>query len=248
MGLRRRAVLWIERPGLCEWGAYLRIGLPSTVQLCSEWWFWEICAIIVGYLGKESLAAHVTTLNFVALVFMPVIGIQASAATLVGNALGEGQPLKAKQTTWSCLVLMVLVWACIALGLAFGRVFLAAMYTDETAVQHIMHRLLCIFAVVGFFDSTQNVMGGVLRGLGKQNIAAAVYLIAYYGTMTPVGCILAFVMHQGVYGIWYSMGIGTSLCLVIFLIFLRRAKFRELAAAAVAKMQREGQDVACHGL
>ena len=29
------------------------------VQVCSEWWFWEICALVVGYLGPTPLAAHV---------------------------------------------------------------------------------------------------------------------------------------------------------------------------------------------
>merc|ERR1711869_63437 len=94
--------------------------------------------------------------------FMPVIGVSASAATLVGNAVGEGQPRKAKQTIWTCVSLMVLVWTCVASAMAFGKVHLASVITKEAAVKHIMYRLICIWSVVGFVDSSQNVMGGAL--------------------------------------------------------------------------------------
>ena len=33
LGLRRRAVLWVEPAGWSEWGAYLRLGVPAMLQL-----------------------------------------------------------------------------------------------------------------------------------------------------------------------------------------------------------------------
>ena len=36
----------------------------------SEWWFWEICALLVGFLGTVPLAAHVAANQFIALTFM----------------------------------------------------------------------------------------------------------------------------------------------------------------------------------
>ena len=35
------------------------------VQVCSELWFWEICALVMGYLGPTPLAAHVAAMNLV---------------------------------------------------------------------------------------------------------------------------------------------------------------------------------------
>merc|ERR1719428_756848 len=95
MGLRRRAVLWLDRAAFHDWIGFTRVAFPSTLQMCSEWWFWEVCALVAGYLGDVALAAHTATLNFVALSFMPVIGMSCSAATLVGNAIGGNQPVVA---------------------------------------------------------------------------------------------------------------------------------------------------------
>lgn len=47
-GIRLRAVLAVEGPGFCEWGSYMQYAVPSTIQVCSEWWFWEICGFVVG--------------------------------------------------------------------------------------------------------------------------------------------------------------------------------------------------------
>ena len=44
------------------------------MQLCGEWWYWEVCALVVGYLGPEPLAAHVAAINVISVAFMPVGG------------------------------------------------------------------------------------------------------------------------------------------------------------------------------
>lgn len=238
-GLRRRSLLWIEREGLRGWWPYIRLALPSTVQLCAEWWFWELCALVVGYLGPTVLAAHVSALNWVAMVFMPVIGMSASAATLAGNALGANLPRKAKQVVGACVFLNGAMWAMTASCTVLLRKQIAAIYTGEPRVKSVLEVLLCIFAVVGFFDSSQNVMGGALRGIGKQSLAACAYVVAFYGVMLPAACVAAFPLGFDVYGVWYSMGLGTGLVVVVFALALCRVDFRQLAAQSAAQMERE---------
>ena len=41
---------------------FLRLGLPGVLSM-SEWWFWEFCSLVAGYLGNVALAAHVATLG-----------------------------------------------------------------------------------------------------------------------------------------------------------------------------------------
>jgi len=30
------------------WGAYLSYGLPATIQLCTEWWMYEVVIFMAG--------------------------------------------------------------------------------------------------------------------------------------------------------------------------------------------------------
>jgi len=240
-GLRIRAVLWVERPGLMEWGSYLRLAVPATVQFCSEWWFWEVTAAVAGYLGKTSLATHVTAMNWVGISFMPATGISASAATLVGNALGANMPRKARCMAWSCALLNFIIWTLGALFMVFGRGPLSAAYSSDPEVRAGMQSLLCIFAVAGYFDSSQNVMGGVLRGMGRQALAAVTYVWAYWAMMLPGGIFVAFQLKLGVNGMWSTFGAGTGLVLLTFAVAVFLTDWRKLAEETAERMAREGQ-------
>lgn len=237
MGLRRRAVLWIDKSAFRDWLAFTHIAFPSTLQMCAEWWFWEICALVAGYLGDVALAAHTATLNFVGVSFMPVIGMSTSAATLVGNAVGANQPLAAKQNLWVSVGINALLWLCLAIVMFTGRKVISTMYSADHAVQDLECTLLSIFALVGFFDATQNVMGGALRGLGKQNLAVGVYVLAFYGLMLPLGCLCAFPWKFGVQGLWVAMGSGTFVAMIMFGIYLCRVNFTKVALEASAQSE-----------
>lgn len=241
MGLSRRGVLGIQLPGLQEWGSYMKLAVPSVIQLCSEWWFWEVNAIIVGYLGETALAAHVATMNFVALSFMPTIGINVSTATLVGNALGAGLPRKAKKTVFTCVAFNLCVWTVLAIGTLLGRGLLAEAYSSDHEVQELMQKLLCVFALVGFFDTSQNIMGAGLRGMGLQTVAAWTYIIMFYGVMLPIGCVGAFKLGMGVFGVWYSFVIGTSAASLVFVLKLCRTNYGAVAAEAAWRIDRDTQ-------
>lgn len=229
MGLRRRAMLWVQAEAWRGWGEYLKVALPSTLQLTSEWWFWELCALVVGYLGTVQLAAHVAALQVVYLCAVPAIGIASAAAALVGGALGADDPDRAKRLAASCVILNLLVWLAVASLILCFRSSIASIYVRDEAVAVLMRTLLTIFAFAGLFDTTQNVLGGIFRGMGRTMFTSAVYIVAYYGLMLPVGCMLAFHGGFGVRGLWWAFGLGTSIAASVFGAALLRTRFGPLA-------------------
>lgn len=229
LGISRRAVLGLGKKAWQDWFEYLKVGLPCVLQTSSEWWFWELCALVVGYLGTVSLAAHVAAMQFVALAFMPAIGISAAAAGLVGNALGANDPDSARRLLMLCVGVNLGIWSVVAGTIFAGHSVIASLYVPKGTVSNLMQSLLIIFGCVGFVDTTQNVMAGALRGMGKMTVSSVVYMLSYYGLMLPVGCLLAFRMGHGVRGVWFAMGIGTTIAVTIFSWVLARTKFSVLA-------------------
>ncbi|KAF4649326.1 hypothetical protein FOL47_002178, partial [Perkinsus chesapeaki] len=46
------------------WWDYLKIGIPSMITMCSEWWAYEIATLVIGLLhDSNQLAAHVSICN-----------------------------------------------------------------------------------------------------------------------------------------------------------------------------------------
>ena len=57
------------------WGAYLRISIPTTVMICSEWWAFECMTIMAGMMGVVPLASQTIYINISATLFMVPCGI-----------------------------------------------------------------------------------------------------------------------------------------------------------------------------
>ncbi|CAE7872195.1 Slc47a2, partial [Symbiodinium microadriaticum] len=230
-----KELLLVQRPAFTQWRAFLNVAVPATIQICSEWWFWELCALIVGYLGPVQLAGHVATLNLVALLFMPTIALGNASASVVGNAIGAQLPRKAKYGAWLCVGLDALMWTVLAVILLVMRDFVPKLLTSKEAVQDLVQKLLTIYLLAGYPDNMQNVMGATLRGMGKQKAASVVYLISFYVIMLPVGCALVWPAKLGVEGMWYSMGIGTGL--VVLGCILYKVNWAECARESEERMR-----------
>ena len=54
---------------------FLRLGVPSTIMQCAEWWAFELLAIFAGMLGKHQLAAQVAVINIIGFLFMIPLGV-----------------------------------------------------------------------------------------------------------------------------------------------------------------------------
>ena len=67
--------------GLVE---FMKIGLPSIVVLCLDWWSFEIMMIFASGLSVQAVAVQVLVCSTGGIFWMVHIGIQISSAILVG--------------------------------------------------------------------------------------------------------------------------------------------------------------------
>ena len=56
----------IDKETFCGWSEYLKISLPSTVMLCSEWWAFESITILAGIIGVTELACQTIVFSIAA--------------------------------------------------------------------------------------------------------------------------------------------------------------------------------------
>eukprot|EP00928_Gymnodinium_smaydae_P041694 TRINITY_DN28180_c0_g1_i1.p1 TRINITY_DN28180_c0_g1~~TRINITY_DN28180_c0_g1_i1.p1 ORF type:complete len:487 (-),score=49.12 TRINITY_DN28180_c0_g1_i1:233-1657(-) len=245
IGLQRSWVLGFQSEALQGWRDYLKVGLPTLIQTSGEWWFWEICSLVVGYLGPIALAAHVATIQFITLPFMIPIGVGSGASALVGNAIGAGLPNAAKKIARVSVVLILVAWTVIAMTMVAFANQIASAFTRDEDVKSIMKALLYIYAAQGFFDAAQNVMGSILRGLGSMRLPSITYLIAFYVVMLPIAVFLAFPCGFGVRGVWLSMGIGTGFAALVFTRALARKDYDAMVGRARSRMCREEDNSQC---
>jgi MATE family multidrug resistance protein len=83
---------------------FMRLGVPGVLQICSEWWCFEIVGLAAGIFGETQLAAQSILINTFGFAYMIPLGMSIASSTKVGNAIGANQPVLAKQSGIASLI------------------------------------------------------------------------------------------------------------------------------------------------
>jgi MATE family multidrug resistance protein len=216
-------------PNLARLQELVRLGAPAAGQVVLEVGAWNMATLSAGWLTPAALAAHQIVLNYASLTYMVPLGVSSAAAVSVGQAIGAGDPARARRDGW------------LALGLGTGFMLLAAMlflaapgplialYTRDPAVMAVAPGLLGLVAAFEIFDGIQTVSTGALRGLGETRIPMLANLVGYWLLGLPLGLYLCFVRGWGIYGLW----IGLTLALIVIASTLLARWRRESAMRAL---------------
>jgi MATE family multidrug resistance protein len=126
----------------------------------------------VGKLGEVPLAASNIAFSVNALVFMPMLGMNAAVASLVGRAMGAGLPEKAARATYSALRLCLLYMLPMALAFfLFAGPLMDIFPPAHPSIEYGPIRatgmvLIYYIAVYSLVDSCNIVFLGALKGAG----------------------------------------------------------------------------------
>lgn len=217
----------------------VRIGLPAAGSIFLEIGAFGAAGVLAGRLKPAALAAHQIALNCAAVSYMVPLGTASAAAVAVGHAIGAQSPRGARRAGY------------IATGLAGAFMTLSALlfwvvpkqilgvYTHDREVIEIGTGLLAVAACFQLFDGIQTVVTGALRGLGQTRIPMIANLVGYWMIGLPVGYVLCFHFHLGVYGLWW----GLTMALVVIagaLLYTWGRESREILSPAFMRWSEPG--------
>ena len=155
-------------------GDLVRLGWPGALVSGNEIICWSIfMTMLVGLFGPDSLTAGWIVLGYMHLGFMPAVAISFAINTVVGNAIGAGQPeLAVERTRWGVGIGVVYMTLC---GLAFiifrepmVAIFIGSDVSPEQT-QSILDVGMKLMIVAALFQTTDAFgigYSGGLRGAG----------------------------------------------------------------------------------
>ena len=204
----------------------LSIGLPSGLQFIFEVGAFSLAAIMIGWLGASSLAAHQIAINLAAITYMMATGLAAATTIRVGNQLGRRDFKSMRMVGFTGFYMSAIFMGLNALILIGGRHFFPSLYISEPEVIEIASSLLFIAALFQLSDGIQVIGLGALRGMADVKIPTLITLVAYWILALPVGYVLGFSLNMGAIGIW--IGLLTGLTIAAVLLYIR---FNKLSLA-----------------
>ena len=216
------------RPSLLKIRQLMRLGAPAAGQIILEVGAWNLATLSAGWLTPVALATHQIALNYASLTYMVPLGVSAAAAVSVGHAVGAGDRARARRAGWLALAIGTGFMLLAGVVLFVAPRPLIELYTSDPRVLAVGPTLLWVAAAFQIFDGIQTVSTGALRGLGETRIPMLANLVGYWVLGLPLGFLLCFVLHWGIFGLW----IGLTLALVVIAATLLRRWDRDSRATA----------------
>jgi len=201
---------------------FVRLAFSGAISFACEAWSFEITTILAGLLGTTALDAHVITLSiatFIYLSFPFAVGIATSIR--VGQLIGDGCGGDAKR---SCLVSygVNFILSSVLLAALFPcSQLLGDFFSSDDEVSELVAALIPVSCIFMLGDAFSANTGGVMRGLGRQNLVLLMNILAFWVLAIPIGAVLTFTAGIGVRGLWIGFSIGIYTAAFIGILFLK---------------------------
>ncbi|KAB8737493.1 hypothetical protein FH972_026451 [Carpinus fangiana] len=195
------------RASLRNTGTFARLAALGVVHIGTEWWAFEIVALVAGRLGTIPLAAQSVIMTTDQVMNTIPFGVGVATSARVGNLLGARDAAGARRSANVAAWLSMLLGALVLAVLMGVKDVYAKIFNDDVDVVRLTAEVMPYVALFQIADGLNGSCGGALRGQGRQHIGAAVNIVSYYCGALPLGIWLAF-NGWGLEGLWIGQCIA----------------------------------------
>ncbi len=199
-------------------GFILKNTLPVGFQYIIEVSAFVLGAIMIGWLGTISLAAHQIAINLVSITYLIASGISSATTIRVSNLNGLGKTKEVILAARSGMKITFVFMLFASAVFLMGNKFLPSLYIDELPVINMASKLIFIAVLFQLMDGMQIIELGILRGLNDLKVPTYLTAIAYWVIALPTSYFLGIYFKIGAEGIWWGYLAGlTASALMLFI-------------------------------
>lgn len=208
----------------------LKIGLPAAVDgilmWSGQWLFFMIISRLGdGTQGHAFTAAHMIGMEAEALTYLPATAWGYAAATLVGQSLGAGDPLRAKRLGNEAARHCIFVAVAGALVYLFGADLIYGVMTREPAVRAIGIPALRFLSWYQIPLAVMVVYIHAIRGAGDTRAVMVINVLGILCIRLPVAYFLGIICSGGLIGAWSGMCIDVVFRMVAATLYYRHGRW-----------------------
>lgn len=191
-------------------------GLPISVQLCLEAGSFNVCALFMGWIGANALAAHQVMCVVGSLCFMVYYGIGAAAAVRISHYRGLKDMNGVRETAYVALGMTAVIGVVVTISVLVFHGLLFSVFTTSQEVIAILVSMLPAFAAYQIGDLAQTVFANCLRAVEDVKSMMLSAFVAYIIVSIPCSYIFAFPLGMGAAGIWWGFPFGLSVAAILY--------------------------------
>ncbi|XP_007485857.1 multidrug and toxin extrusion protein 2-like isoform X1 [Monodelphis domestica] len=229
-----------------EWGAFIRLAVPSMLMVCIEWWTFEVGTFLTGMISITTLGAQAIIYELSSVAYMVPFGLGVAASFRVGNALGAGNVDQAKQSSVIALLCAGICAIVVVIIFAALKNVVAYVFTSDKDIITMVNQMMPVFIPFLLFDAMAGTCSGILRGIGKQKIGAILNAVGYYVIGFPMGVSLMFATKLGVLGLWLGLITCVFFQSLFYFIYILKTNWEQAAEQAKIRAGLKGTSLSAH--
>lgn len=196
-------------------GRILRIGVPSFAEGIA---MWLVNLFVMQFIGQIAVreagnghgegglqGAHLITVQWEALSFLPGFAIGTAAGALAGQYLGAGNARMAQRAILACTAISAMFMSLLGVIFMTQGEFLTRIISDHPVHLEHVPRLLFICGTVQVFFAITIVIRQGLRGAGDARWVLAITTFSTYFVRLPAAYVLGVALGYGLEGIWIAL-------------------------------------------
>lgn len=197
-----------------------RTSLGGIGQMIIAMTSWIFLMRILSDIGSEAVAGATITIRIMMLTLMPAWGLSNAAATLVGQNLGAGNPLRAESSVWKIGFYNMAFLVIVSIFYFFCNRWLVGIFTDDVRVLDIGSEWIRILSYSYFVYGWWMVSVQAFNGAGDTKTPTYINLVFFWCIQIPLAYFLAIKsgwQHSGVF--WAAFISETSVGLFTLWLF-----------------------------
>ncbi len=204
----------------------IRQSLPTGVSQMSVMAGHVALYWIIGRVGTAELAAASVLLNITTVAILPGFGLAIGCATLVGQALGRGDPDDAARWVRDSLLLGTVALGLLGSPMWLMPEYLLGLFINNPDTLGLAVLPMQIIGVTVILEGIKRVYQHALLGAGDPRRPMQIQLTTQWLLFIPVAWLVGLQLGLGLLGIWIAQEIHRLLQALLFRQLWRRGRWR----------------------
>ncbi|KAI1173797.1 MATE efflux family protein [Nemania sp. FL0916] len=213
-----------SRAAWSKWGPMVKLSVAGSAVNLAEWGSFQIVGFSTSYLSTTHLAAQSVLTTISVIVWHIPFSVSIGISTRVGQLVGAGMLSTVRHATALYLAVFTFIGCLNGIILfAFRRPILQFFLEDSTGPVYDLAAatalIVCVYQVI---DAVICFTNGMLRGLGRQSVAACIVIVVNYCAAVPFAVWLELgPSGLKLNGAWVGLGSGMIVIAIIECCYLK---------------------------
>lgn len=207
-------------------GKLVTLSAAGTLQMIIGMASWIGLVRIISTYGSQALAGYTIGVRLIVFALLPSWGMSNAAATMVGQALGANDPMRAERSVWRAAAYNTVFLSVIGLVYIFASRPIVSIFTTDPIVAGYAADCLRTVSYGFMLYAGGMVLTQAFNGAGDTWTPTLLNIIIFWVFEIPLAYFLAKTLNMGPHGVFLAITIAFSALTVVSAVIFRLGRWK----------------------